>query len=77
MHRTHASYSSSLKILCESLSTKISKPASISCLAVVGVMAVRRSNSFFSQRSQRVWTAMLGEERVVGVMERAFQRVFD
>lgn len=60
---TYASYSESSKILCGSRSTEMSKPASSSFLAVVGVSAARRSNSFFSQRSQRgcpdiifVWT---------------------
>ena len=60
----YASYSSSLKILWESLSTKISNPASISFVAVVGVMAVRRSNSFFSQRSHS-WGAMIVNEGVL------------
>ena len=37
---------------CSSRSTKISNPASINFFDVVGVSAERRSNSFFSQRSQ-------------------------
>lgn len=51
---TDASYSASSKIRCSSRSTIISNPESISFLAVVGVSAARRSNSFFSQRSQKV-----------------------
>jgi hypothetical protein len=53
---------------CSSRSTKIWKPASMSFFAVVGVSADRRSNSFFSHRSQSGWTDMLGV--VVGVSGR-------
>ena len=54
MHGTHASYSESSKIRLGSRSTLMSKPASMSFLAVVGVKAARFSNCFVSQRSQRL-----------------------
>lgn len=45
-------YSSVLNILCVSASTAISKPASMSFLAVVGVKAARLSNGLVSHLSQ-------------------------
>lgn len=67
---TYASYSESSKILCSSRSTKISKPASISFLAVVGVNAARRSNSFFSHRNQNDGLDILrgSRRRCVGLL---------
>lgn len=48
-------YSESSKILCSSRSTWIVNPASINALVFLGERAARRSNTFFSQRSQRCW----------------------
>jgi hypothetical protein len=50
---TDASYSEMSKILSGSLSTVMSKPASRSFLAVVGVRAALFSNVFVSQRSHK------------------------
>jgi hypothetical protein len=63
---TYVSYSLSSKMRCGSRSTEIVNPASMSFFAVVGVSAARRSNSFFSQRSQRGCAGMMARIRGTG-----------
>ena len=61
---------------CWSRSTVISNPTSMSFLAVVGVSAERRSNSFFSHRSQSCWTIFCDGRRADLVFTGAIGMIY-